>query len=220
MLTRRRAPGPATGRADRPTPRLAATRNPAPDIGFTLVELVLAVAILGILMSAVTGALLVALSQHTQTSGRLGAARDLGQVTLWFSEDVQGARTAGAGGAPRCGSDPAADVVLQLVGGTFDPAALPAAPPSVGGPQPVVITYVRRAVTGPDGAAYELHRLTCATDPQPVADDDRVLARSLSTATPPAATVTTTGGGTQVSLVLTPTGGAAGTTLVARRRTS
>lgn len=194
--------------------------EPSPDRGFTLVELVMAVSLLGIVMAAVTAALLVMISQQGETSGRLGAARDVGHSAVWFSEDVQGARTAVAGGTPRCGTDPAGSLVLQLVGDTFDAAALPAAPPAVGGPQPVVVAYVRRTVAVPGGSMVELHRLACSADGQAVPDSDRVLARELSAATPPAATVTNAAGGTQVSLVLTPGNGAAATTLVARRRTS
>ena len=193
-----------------------APAGPDDDRGFTLVELVISVALLIVVMGAVTAALFVGLSQNTATSNRLGESRDLSQVAVYFSEDVQGAASASVGTGPRCGSDPAADVVLELVGGTFDAAALPAAPPPTGAPQLVLVTYVRRTATVPGGTVLELHRLTCSTDPQSTPDADRLLAGSLSPATPPVATVT----GSQVSLALTPNSGATGTTLVARRRTS
>lgn len=58
------------------------------DRGFTLIELVLAISILGIVVSAIAGASVVILRTTGPTSNRTDDARTLRGLTTWLAQDV------------------------------------------------------------------------------------------------------------------------------------
>lgn len=103
------------------------TRPGPRDGGTTLVELLLVLAVLGIVVSAMTAATVVGLRTTDATSERLTESRGAQLVAAWLPGDVQSARTVtsgaaacGAGGAPVLGlawSDPrtsGADVAVTV----------------------------------------------------------------------------------------------------------
>lgn len=63
------------------------------EAGFTLVELLLAVAILGIVIVPLTGAIIVGLRTMDQTSHRYAASNDAQVLTRYLPPDVQSANT-------------------------------------------------------------------------------------------------------------------------------
>lgn len=176
------------------------TRRPARtsrDEGFTLVELVLSVAILGLVMTAICGAMVVGLRTTTEADNRVGASNDVQFASTWFADDVASANEVLESGFTSCGSY--SDIVVQFLNRDHDaPTARPTAAPS---PTPVpvslTITYALRTVTATDGTFRELHRVACTGGN--VTDD--VVARRLSAT---ASTPTPSVSGKTVQLTLNP----------------
>jgi prepilin-type N-terminal cleavage/methylation domain-containing protein len=144
------------------------------DGGFTLVELLVAVAILGIVMAAMTAAMVVALTGDKESGQRLGESTDVSFTASYLADDAQGANTFSAGAAPGCGTDSSA--VLELRGGSFT------------GTQQPVVTVVSYVLRPGHGSTRELHRLTCSGPQGSVAQvSDVVVARQVSAVTAPVA---------------------------------
>lgn len=190
---------------------------PRADAGFTVVELVVSTALLGVVMVGLTAVMFTALVTDRETAARLDESRDVQFVTAFLADDVQGATTVVAGGAAGCGSGTAA---LELRGRSFDAATLTA--------QVTVVSYVLTTATADGVATGVLHRYACAADESPAPaypltpGSDVVVARSLAV-TPPAVTCTPSPCGaatTAVSLALVPVGGSDPVTVGGTRRTT
>jgi prepilin-type N-terminal cleavage/methylation domain-containing protein len=170
------------------------------DGGFTLVELLISVAILGLVMTAISGAMAVGLKTTKDSGDRLGASNDVQFASTWFGDDVAGANDVVTGGAAQCGTD--TSVVVQFLNRdqnapTARPTALPSPSPT---PAPVslTVTYALRTVTKTDGTFKELHRVACKTSGSAT---DNIVARRLSAT---AAVPTPTISGKTVTVTLTP----------------
>lgn len=186
------------------------------EAGFTLIELLVSVAILGVLMAAVTAAMIVGLRTNASTGARLDESRDEQFIAAYFSADAQGAQTIRVGGGPVVPTCrfPAGDgtVVVEFVGEDFTDAAAPTVTART-------VSYLRRPAAG--GGAAELHRLVCtdgASTPAP--GGDTTLARNLS-ATPKATCVSSGPPAAPCNGVrLTVTSGSLEYTLTAYKRTT
>ena len=161
-------------------------RRPPRDEGFTLVELVIAIAILGVVMSAVCAAMLVALKTNKETSQRLGKSNDLQYAATWFAEDIASANSVTANATAVCGA--AVTALLNLTSTDLDPTttAIPTAPPS---PEPITrsISYVLVTQSTADGVFGVLERRACGASGAPVVDR---IAKRLSTALTPVVVTT------------------------------
>ena len=199
------------------TRRAAATA----DDGFTLVELVVSIALLGIVMVGLTAVMLTALVADRETATRLDESRDIQFVTAFLADDVQGATSVVTGGTARCGSGTAA---LELRGRSFEPASLTE--------QVTVVSYVLTTSTVDGVATGTLHRYACAADASPAPSyplapaSDVVVARSLAV-TPPAVTCSSAGvvgpcgaTTTALSVALVPAGGGTAVSVGGTRRTT
>jgi prepilin-type N-terminal cleavage/methylation domain-containing protein len=197
-------------------------RRPSGDAGFTLVELLISIVILGVIAAPLAGVIIGYLKNAGATSDRLSQSHDEQIAAAYFAQDVQAVgirdysvaatldaplkpsieRNVAAGtGAFPCGPLAA---VIRFAWDEFDPAT--------GTSTRVVVAYAQ------DGA--ELHRLVCKGAAAPV--DIRIAHHVLSAAvtcstdcagTPPAVAVPTT-----VQLVLTIEGFADPVTLTGQRR--
>jgi len=150
------------------------TRTRESDAGFTLMELLISITILGILMAAVSAAMMVGLGSNKSTGARIDESRDEQFIAAYFSADAQGAQTIRAGAvAPNCVfAAGGGTVVLTFVGEDLTDVS----PPAV---EKRTVSYVRRAAPG--GRTDELHRLVCKGGATTPGDDgDTTLARNLS----------------------------------------
>jgi prepilin-type N-terminal cleavage/methylation domain-containing protein len=84
------------------------------DDGFTLVELLVSVAILGLVLAAISGVTFVSVRTAADAQVRLTESNDLLHAASYFGDDVQGAQEVAVGTAPRCGLDDTA--VVEFVG--------------------------------------------------------------------------------------------------------
>lgn len=186
------------------------------DAGFTLVEVLVVVTVLGVVLAAVAAISFVAVRTTAAAETRLDESNDLLRASTYFGDDVQGAQTVLVGAAPQCGADD--EAVVELVGQDF-------ADDSTLAPITTVVTYVLRGDTGDEEGVRELHRLSCragagAAYPLTPTTDVPVLVR-LSAAEPRVSC----GAGpcgpafAQVDLTVTEAGGLA-FTLTGRRRVS
>ena len=66
--------------------------------GFTLVELLIAMLLTGIVATAITGTILYVLNVNFSTANRMTAVRQVRNVGFWISPDVQMARNVDPGG--------------------------------------------------------------------------------------------------------------------------
>ena len=215
------------------------TQEPADqrdDGGFTLIELIISVAILGLIMTAITSAIFVSLTQLTSSEKRLWESNDLRLVASRFSTDVSGANTfetsATTATASACGNVAVASTLLEITGTRFNPDSPPATPGVA--LTTTITTYVTAA--GTDPATLELRRLVCTSGPAGTATTTQTLARGLADGTVngrpgPVVVCTNIGGSTVacdattaavVKLTLTPASGDTQltTTLLGRRRTT
>jgi prepilin-type N-terminal cleavage/methylation domain-containing protein len=139
--------------------------------GFTLIELVISVAILGIVSAALLGIVLQYAKTTVDTSARLTESTDQQFISTYWQDDVSslGRRTFNTatgtfstdqsvfvgGGAPgSCGSA-AGSVVIALAWNEFAVGVAPAADPWV--PTPHQVAYV----TVPNGSRFLLKRIRC-----------------------------------------------------------
>lgn len=180
------------------------------DRGFTLVELLLATAILGIIMAALTTMMIGALTTDGSTGARIDSTRAEQFAATYFADDVQGAASTGGvivSGTAQCGTETA---VVEFRGTAFDPQTL--------ADRMTAVAYVLRNTTANGRAAKELHRLACAAatgSSTPITPaKDVTVARGLATTAP-----TVTVSGTAVTITLAPLQGNA-FSLVGTRRTS
>ena len=187
------------------------------EAGFTLVELLVAVSVLGIVLGSVVASSFVAARTAAASKTRLDDSNDLVVAATYFGDDVQGAQGVAVDSEPQCGPDD--DAVVEFAGQDF-------ADDSTLAITTTVVTYVLRG--GDDDAddpTYELHRLSCRADSTgpafpltPVTDVTVVAGLSGQPA------VTCGGaacgaGFTQVGLAITTRGGLS-VTLTGRRRTT
>lgn len=188
------------------------------DGGFTLVELLISVTILGILIGAISNAVAVALRITSSADVRLTESNDALFAAGYFGGDVQGAQSVSVGTTPKCGTDGSA--VVEFVGQDFTDDSTFATTTRV-------VSYVRRTVANPDGTTTRrLHRLVCtaatATPSYPLTPStDTTVVHRLSSAAP----IVDCGGVAcsafiRVDLTLHEESGSLGYTLIGRRRTS
>ena len=190
------------------------TRTGPRDAGLTLVELLAAVSIMGIVLGSVVGVSYVATHTASASKVRLDESGDLVRASSYFADDVQGAQAVAVDSDPLCGADD--DAVVELQGQDFaDDASLTIST--------TVVTYVLRGDADDD--TLELHRLACRADSTapayPLTPVTDVTVASGLAAEP---TVTCAGAAcgtafTQVELAVTQDGGL-GFTLTGRRRTT
>lgn len=103
---------------------LRATRVTSPQTersdGFSLIELILSIGILGVVFSVLSLVMVTALKSNQETEDRLDETRDEQFVAAYFATDMAGATQVIPGGAAQCGADAA---VVTLVGESFVPVA-------------------------------------------------------------------------------------------------
>jgi prepilin-type N-terminal cleavage/methylation domain-containing protein len=193
------------------TGRVAALgRARCDDGGFTLIELIVSITILGILMPAIASAMFVALNTNRSTDVRLSESRDTREIAAYLPDDAAGATSFATTGTARCGTG---SLVVEFRGQNFD---------STQATQTTVISYLLTTATAEDGRPTRvLHRLSClSTASSPVyplsPDSDISLARYLSTTVDPS--VSTSAG--TVQLTTTSRSGDLVATVSGHRRTS
>jgi len=188
-------------------------RKATGDNGFTLVELLLAIAISAIVLGAVTQVVIVFLKTSDQTTARLVESRDTQTTSAYFANDVAAIGTrdyadatnpvlkqsvevgvANTGGLYPCGTSGTASVRLTWDDVTKGP--LTADPP---------VTTVTRVAYSAEavGTRFALHRLLCRGSSTVVSDS--VIAHDLTVAPSIACDVTCSGSGTAVPSTITMT---------------
>jgi prepilin-type N-terminal cleavage/methylation domain-containing protein len=193
-------------------------RSPArADGGFTLVELIVSIAVLGVVAAGLTALMLGALTTNRQTATRLTESRDIQFATAYLADDVQGATSVVSGVTARCGTGTA---VLELRGASYTAGSLAA--------RVTVVSYVLQTPTVDGVPTGQLHRLACEADAQPAPAypltpaSDITVARSLVPADPVVACAPApcSAATSQVSLTLTSISGDQQVTVGGTRRTT
>jgi prepilin-type N-terminal cleavage/methylation domain-containing protein len=164
-------------RADQPD-------NQPLDDGFTLVELVMAIAILGMIMTAVATMLMTSLGANRQSDRRLDDSTDFQFALSYFADDVQGTEFGDVGQPLHChptavGAESTG--VMELTAYTFDDA---------GNARFTLTAYVLRTVVDATGSTRELHRVRCSGPDlgNLTHDAETIVARHLSTTIAPSLT--------------------------------
>jgi prepilin-type N-terminal cleavage/methylation domain-containing protein len=176
------------------------------DSGFTLVELVLTVAIVGIIVVPLTGVVFGYLRNTVDTSARLTESHDVQFTAAYWQRDVAsiGVRSGSYDSSPAVHSFPLQSSVdlppcSPLPTGATAVVTLGWTDYASAAPSLVKVTYA----TQPHGAVYELYRIRCGTQSSTVrlADNlNAVPARSCENAA--GATIACTGSGNQVPAVV------------------
>jgi prepilin-type N-terminal cleavage/methylation domain-containing protein len=181
--------------------------------GFTVVELLVAVTVMGIVLSTIVGVSFVATHTAADSRVRLDESNDLIRAATYFGDDVQGAQSVAVGTTPRCGGD--ASAVVEFAGQDFTDD-------STFTTTTTVVSYVLRTVAD----RRELHRLACtapaAAPTYPLTPDSDVpVVRRVSTTVAPTLSCGSAGCAAfaQVDLVVRESGGLS-YTLSGRRRTT
>ena len=87
------------------------------ESGFTLIEMVLSIAILGVIMAALVGLMFASMTADRKTKSRLDGTRDEQFSAVYFAGDVQGATDIVTGATARCGTGTA---VIEFRGAAYD----------------------------------------------------------------------------------------------------
>jgi prepilin-type N-terminal cleavage/methylation domain-containing protein len=122
------------------------------DDGFTLVELLIAVVVLGLIMSALAGAMVVLLRTQDSAASSLRSSEGTQGLTTWFPSDAQstppGAYDTASGTVSGCGTDPGTSIVRfqwqETVGTTT--------------------TYVAAYRMAQAGSEWQVVRVSCTID--------------------------------------------------------
>jgi len=190
------------------------------DEGFTILELMLSICILGVLMAAFVGLMFATMTANKQTKSRLDGTRAEQISSVYFGRDIQAAQGAGGivtGVAARCG---AGSVVLEVRGVSYDAVSLAS--------KVTVVSYVFSTTTVNGVTTGVLKRRSCeaAVSPAPsyplTPANTRTVARGLVTTAPTVACNPAPCGGTttSVNLTLSRSGADVAFTLVGARRTT
>lgn len=182
-------------------------RRRGAEDGFTLVELVVTVAILGIIVVPLVGVVLSYLRNTVDTQARLTESQDVQLVAAYWQRDVAsiGVRSTTYETAshsfpllqsvdlPACGGLPAgATAVVTLAWSEYTSLG------STDAPTTVKITYASRAHTG----GYELLRVRCGSSPSTVRVADSLLTPPDLVCVQPGGGSSCTHGGDQVPAVV------------------
>jgi prepilin-type N-terminal cleavage/methylation domain-containing protein len=184
--------------------------------GFTLVELLISVTVLGILMSSVAGVMTVTMKSASTANTRLTESNDLRRAATYFAADVQGAKSVATATTPKCGTG-VLKVVVEFLGQDVADTTLAITT--------TVVSYVLLPVTDSDGTRQELRRRLCTattatpTYPLTVPSSDVPVVRRVSTVLPVLTCLPACSTFTQVNLVVRETSGNLVYTLTGRRRT-
>jgi prepilin-type N-terminal cleavage/methylation domain-containing protein len=196
---------------------LRRSRRTAADAGFTLVELLISITLMGIVLTTVVAVSFVAVHTAAAADTRLDDSNDLVRAATYFGDDVQGAQSVTVDAEPLCGTDD--DAVVEFSGQDF-------ADDSTLAITTTVVTYVVRGADDADADAPELHRLSCRADSTgplypltPVSDVTVALGLSDSAPLVSCGGSACGAGFSQVELTVTESGGLS-YTLTGRRRTS
>lgn len=160
---------------------LTARRAVADDSGFTLVELLLVIAILGVIMVPIADLVMGALRQTNQSSGRLSESHDAQISAAYWASDVASLGTrdtldplnpqlrtsietnvAYNGGSYPCGTAGTPDAVVRFA---WDDVVA-----GVNGSPATTTLVVVAYVVEPSGARSTLHRLRCNGSTSPASD--------------------------------------------------
>jgi prepilin-type N-terminal cleavage/methylation domain-containing protein len=190
------------------------------DAGFTLLELMLSISILGVLMAAFVGLMFATMTANKQTKSRLDGTRAEQISSVYFGRDIQAAQGATgirSGVSAGCGAGTA---VLEIRGASYDAVSL--------APKVTVVSYVFSTTTVNGVTTGVLTRRSCeaAASPAPsyplAPASTRTVARGLvPTAPSPVCSPGACGStATAVSLTLSRTGADAAFTLVGAKRTT
>lgn len=147
-------------------------RRLAGDDGFTLVELVMTVGILGIIVVPLTGVVLAYLRNTVDTQARMTESHDVQLASAYWQRDVAsiGVRSItydpashsfpleASVGRPPCALPAGASAVVTLAWSEYTSVT------STDPPVTVTVTYASRAA----GAAYELLRVRCGSQPSKI----------------------------------------------------
>ena len=133
-------------------------RHPYRDRGMTLPELLISVAIIGLIAVAISGAVVVTLRQQSSTEGRLNVARAEQSISMWIPADLSSADDVNTDpGASPCGTTVCDGIDL----GTGSNVLLLSWSTMVGGVAVTTnVSYHFRPNSS--GTAYELLRVECA----------------------------------------------------------
>jgi len=183
------------------------------DAGFTVIEMILSIAILGVVMSALVGLMFASMAANQKTKSRLDGTRDEQFSAVYFAPDVAGATNVIANASAACGSGTAA---IEFRGESYDAISLAK-----------TITVVSYVFTAPvvDGVPTgRLKRNSCEGTSLATLtlSSTQTVARTLSSAPPsPTCTPAPCGAATRsVSLALTRQGTDPAFTLLGTRRAS
>jgi prepilin-type N-terminal cleavage/methylation domain-containing protein len=136
------------------------------DDGFTLVELVMTVAIVGIIVVPLTGVLFSYLRNTVDTAARLTESHDVQFTAAYWQRDVAsiGVRSTTYNSSPSVHSfplQPSVDLPAcnPLPAGATAVVTLGWSDYATGSPQLVTVTYATR----PQGSGYQLFRVRCGS---------------------------------------------------------
>ena len=101
----------------------AAPGRRADDAGFTLIELILSIGLLGLIFSTLSLVMLGSMRVNDETRERLDETRDEQFVAAYFATDVAGATELVTGSAARCGTGTA---LVEVRGESYTAATPPA----------------------------------------------------------------------------------------------
>ncbi len=182
-------------------------RRAGEDGGFTLVELVVTVAILGIIVVPLFGVVLSYLRTTVHTAARMTESQDVQLVAAYWQRDVAsiGVRSGTYDAAshsfplqqsvdlPACALPAGATPAITLAWSEYDSLDSTAAPTTV------KVTYASQPTTT---GGYELRRVRCGSRPSEVRVADNLLAPPAVACVQPGGGSTCTGGGGQVPVVV------------------
>ena len=151
------------------------------DDGFTLIELIISIGLLGVVFSVLSMVMIGALTANRETRVRLDETRDEQFVAAYFATDADGATNLVAGAQARCGPA-SATAVAELRGISFTAAT----PPQ---PTVTVASYVFSTSTVGGVTTGTLTRYACesaaATPSYPLTPASiTIIARSLVATAP------------------------------------
>jgi prepilin-type N-terminal cleavage/methylation domain-containing protein len=161
--------------------------------GFTLIELMVATAILGVVIAPLGAAFIVTFKTTGDATNRIAASNDAQQLSIYLPPDVQSADDAIVSGftASTCTGVTASTIKLQLVASSNDADYVDATDFNV-------VYFVQSAGTSPN-ITYQLVRKTCVGT-----TTSTVVGRNLASTTAVTVTRTPTSGALQrVSVLVT-----------------